>query len=205
MFNKSLRELIYATPQMYVNTSSSKWNNEALQVLVMTVMRQAVDPAALNECSLLKVSLESEDEIVIEDNGVGLPVAPPWYWSPDTPALTHLLEWFMKTGGRTKAYYEEFGFIDYFATLLNFLSELLRIDTVRQGQAYTVSCSNGDIITPLHKVDDCALKQGTRIYFKPDPAIFPSPAFSEELLEMKMNTLASEFPQVKFEFYYCPK
>ena len=106
----------------------------------------------------------------------------------------------MQTGERTQENTEEYGFLGYFTFLFNVLSESLRIDTVWQGQAYTVTCSGGDIVIPLHKADDGTLKQGTRIRFKPDSNVFPDPAFSEESLKTDINALASEFPTVKFEF-----
>ena len=201
MFDKGIRELILTRPQMFISSRSSEWDNEALHVLIMLVIAQAVEPDSLNQCSTVKVSLESGGEIVIEDDGIGLPVAPlPEFPNSDAATLTLLLEGWMPTGEFTKDKYEVCGFLSYFATLLNFLSESLRIDTVRQGQAYMVSCSHGDIITPLQTTEDGTLSQGTRISFKPDPDIFPSSAFNEVSLKKGINELASKFPQVEFEF-----
>ncbi len=199
---KSLRELIYTRPHMFIDAGSEdKWDNESLHRLITHVISQAVEPIALNQCSVIRVSLESEDVITIEDDGRGLPVATPSRFpNSDVAALTLLLEGYLLTGEPTKEKYEEYGFLSYFTTLLNVLSETLRIDTVWQGQAYAVSGSRGDIVTPLQKVDDGTLSQGTRIRFKPDPAVFLSPAFSEAVLRRGINEIASEFPQVEFEF-----
>lgn len=203
MLFKSVRELIYTRPRMFIGKywSGDKWDNQALQVLIMLVIRQSVDSDTLNGCNVLKVILLSEDEIIIEDDGIGLPIEPLSYLGDeDTAPLTNLLEWYMPTGILTKEHYTEYGFLGYFARLLNVLSESLRIDTVRQGQAYSVLCSRGEIVTPLQKSDNSILNQGTRISFKPDPDVFQSPVFIENSLKTELNKLASEFPQVMFEF-----
>ncbi len=203
MFKKTDRELTYAHPEWYIGQywTGSKWDNDALHVLMMVIIREAVDSVSLNQCTALKVFLESEDEIIIEDNGLGLPVMPASYvGDPDTPALMRLLDWFIPTGDSTKVLYEDYGFLAYFARVLNVLSSSLRIDTVREGQAYTVSCSNGDIVKPLQKSDNKLLNQGTRIRFKPDSDVFPSPAFNKASLKKSLGELASEFSQVTFEF-----
>ncbi|MEQ8673253.1 MAG: hypothetical protein RLP44_24370 [Aggregatilineales bacterium] len=203
MFKKTDRELIYAHPEWYIGQywTGSKWDNDALHVFMMVIIREAVDSVSLNQCTRLKVVLEIEDEIIIEDNGLGLPVTPASYvGDPDTPALMRLLNWFIPTGDSTKVLYEDYGFIAYFARVLNVLSSSLRIDTVREGQAYTVSCSNGEIVQPLQKSDNNVLNQGTRIRFIPDSKIFPSPAFDKESLKKSLDELASEFFEVTFEF-----
>lgn len=199
---KSQRELIYMQPGMYIGAvwNGSKWDKEGLEALVMLVISQVVKPSTLNQCNVLKVSLKSEDEIIIEDDGRGLSVALLDQFEKPTARLAYLLEGYMPTGELTQEYYRAYGFLDYLARLLNVLSESLKIDTVWEGQAYMVVCSRGDTVTPLQKTDDSTLTRGTRIYFKPDPDIFASPAFREGSLKSEINALANEFPQVSFEF-----
>ncbi len=204
VFGRSEREMILANPEMFTGQRWSgrrKWENEDLQVLIMLVIRAAVDSDTLNQCSLLKVTLRSEDEIVIEDDGVGLAVAPPSHvGSFNKAALTQLLGGYMPTGELTEEHYSQYGFLGHLARLLNVLSESLRIDTVRQDQTYTVLCSRGEIVEPLQKTDNDILTQGTRIRFEPDSDVFPRPIFNEDSLKVGLSELAGEFPQVTFEF-----
>ncbi|QPC82468.1 hypothetical protein G4Y79_22735 [Phototrophicus methaneseepsis] len=200
MIKKSQRDLIYANPDMFVGPDwkGRKWDNKALEKFLILLIQYAVDSSTMNECNVLKVWIKSKNEIVIEDNGIGLPITP-HLEPPHTQALVKALTWYIPTGMPTTPFFNEYGFLGSFARVLNILSISLRIDTVYQGQSYTVSCSWGKIIEPLRKQTDDILSQGTRISFKPDPEIFPSPVFNEESLKSELDKLASKFPSVIFE------
>jgi topoisomerase-4 subunit B len=202
MIDAELREIIYNRPIMFIGAvwSGEKWDESAIHALIKLVVQQMVDTKTGNEPINVQVVLTSDRTIVIQDDGAGLPVSPlKKFPNSTTPALMALLTWYIPTGRLSEEQYKEFGFISYFAMLLNVLSEQLQIDTVRDSKVYTVTCSRGEIVNSLKQTDTVVLKSGTRITFQPDSKHFADFQFSLQKIESAIESLEQQYGDVSFK------
>ncbi len=197
-------EHIRQTPSLYIGFD--QFDSDALHGLIGYVCGNSANPLTQNESTQLKVTLRKNGQIVIEDDGRGLPVEPCERWHTSNfrnlPCFVHAIEWFAQTGERrddsyTRTYYKNFGFLDYLGLVLNATSEYLRVETVWNGVLYAIACSRGETIEPFHKIGE-ADRKGTRITYLPDKELFSDCVFKPDKLSASLNALKTKFPNVKY-------
>ena len=74
-------------------------------------------------------------------------------------------------------------------SVVNALSEKLKLNIFRDGHEYFVEFQNGKPIKPLKKIGKTK-KRGTKITFLPSKEIFSSIKFSSSILQKRMRELA---------------
>lgn len=192
----SLRELILRSPMLYLGR---ELDNDGLHRLVFEVVKLAVEPESLNECTQLTMTLTKTGAIVITDNGRGIPVSPISIDnSRERPRIEHVLTWFLTTNSN-HYYHENYGYLNHLGGVINAVSKELTIDTTRNNTRYRIVCSQGKVVKPLHIIAESAEK-GTRIAFLPDDAVFENPIFDAKKLIQRLSQLSIQYTRVKFEF-----
>ncbi len=173
-------------PSMYIGSTSK----DGLHHLIYEAVDNSVDEALAGSCTEIKVSINKDGSVTIEDDGRGIPVdAHPIYKIPAVQvALTKL-----HAGGKfdKKSYMISGGLHGVGISVVNALSKKLIIEIKRGGKIYSQEYSRGDAKTKLKVVGGCSKGEtGTKITFWPDEQIFSTVDFDYKVLETRFREIA---------------
>src|SRR5262249_54467934 len=164
-------EAVRRRPGMYIGDTTTR----GLHHLVYEIVDNSVDEAMAGHCDNIHVRITADDGIVVQDDGRGIPVDDvPGQGLPGvTVALTKL-----HAGGKFDhgAYKVSGGLHGVGASVVNALSESLEVEVYQKGRIHFQAFARGK---PLGKLETRGetKKHGTKVYFKPDPEIFPVTKF----------------------------
>ena len=171
-------------PSMYIGSTSK----DGLHHMVYESVDNSVDEALAGHCKNIKVSLNKDSSVAIEDDGRGIPVdIHPIYKVPAVQlALTKL-----HAGGKfdKKSYMISGGLHGVGISVVNALSKKLIIEIKRKGKIYRQEYSRGEVKTKLKVVGKCN-DTGTKVTFWPDPEIFSTLEFDYKVLETRFREIA---------------
>ena len=161
-------EPVRKRPGMYIGGIDSK----ALHHLFNEVIDNAVDEVVAGYATTIDVILNTDNELVISDNGRGIPVdSHPKF--PDKSALEIILTT-LHAGGKfdNDSYKTSGGLHGVGISVVNALSEHLSVEVVRDNLIYCQNFSRGKPTTKLTTKGGTKKRNGTTIIFKPDHEIF---------------------------------
>src|SRR5262247_2545871 len=203
------RDAVRKRPAMYIGSNGEM----GLHHLVYEIVDNSVDEALVGFCDKINVAIHLDNSITIEDNGRGIPVEiHPTEKIPTTEVVMTMLH----AGGKfdSNAYKVSGGLHGVGASVVNFLSEWLRMEIRRDGGVYEQEYRKGNKATDLKKTGKSA-KTGTKVTFKPDAEIFDTTEFSFDKLSERLREKAflnkgirisikdeREEPEKSHEFYY---
>ncbi len=177
-------EGIRKRPSMYIGSTGK----DGLHHLVYEAVDNAVDEALVGYCKKIKVSLNKDGSVTIEDDGRGIPIEiHPTYKVPAVQlALTKL-----HAGGKfdKKSYAISGGLHGVGISVVNALSKKLIIEIKRKGKIYKQEYSRGNVKTKLKIIGKCN-DTGTKVTFWPDPEIFSTLEFDSKILETRFREIA---------------
>jgi DNA gyrase subunit B len=180
-------------PAMYIGSTGK----EGLHHLVYEVVDNSVDEALAGFCTKIKVILNKDGSVTVEDDGRGIPVDPhPVYKVPAAQiALTKL-----HAGGKfdKKSYAISGGLHGVGVSCVNALSKKLILEIKRDGKTYQQEYSRGDPITKM-KVIGNSTGTGTKITFYPDEQIFSVINFDFKTLETRFREITFLNPGLKID------
>ncbi|MCK5288442.1 MAG: ATP-binding protein, partial [Candidatus Omnitrophica bacterium] len=177
-------EAVRKRPAMYIGDTTSR----GLHHLVYEVVDNSIDEASAGHCNKIKVSINADGSISVEDNGRGIPVD--IHEKLKKPALEVVLTT-LHAGGKFdhQAYKVSGGLHGVGVSCVNALSEWLEVEVKRDAQIYHQSFERGVTKTKL-KVIGKAKSTGTKITFKPDEEIFSVIDISFDTLSQRLRELA---------------
>jgi DNA gyrase subunit B len=178
------RDAVRKRPAMYIGSNGEL----GLHHLVYEIVDNSVDEALGGFCDKINVTIHLDNSITIEDNGRGIPVGMhPTEKRPTTEVVMTMLH----AGGKfdSNAYKVSGGLHGVGASVVNFLSEWLRMEIRREGGVYEQEYKKGVKATDLKKTGKSA-KTGTKITFKPDGEIFTTTDFSFDKLSERLREKA---------------
>ncbi len=161
-------EPVRKRPGMYIGGTDER----ALHHLVAEVLDNSMDEAVAGHATRIEVELHSDHSITIRDNGRGIPIDPhPKF--PDKSALEVIL-CTLHAGGKFsgKAYQTSGGLHGVGASVVNALSDHLRVEVARNRELYAQEFSRGIPQGPVAKIGPAPNRRGTSVTFHPDPEIF---------------------------------
>ncbi|HSH34767.1 DNA topoisomerase (ATP-hydrolyzing) subunit B [Schnuerera sp.] len=177
-------EPVRKRPGMYIGSTGSR----GLHHLVYEVVDNSVDEALAGVCDTIKIIIEEDNSIIVEDNGSGIPVEkhPQTGKSTVETVLTNL-----HAGGKfnNSAYKVSGGLHGVGVSVVNALSEWLIARIRRDGKEYIQNFEKGLPTSELQEVGKSS-KTGTTIMFKPDKEIFDEVEFNFETLEYRFREMA---------------
>jgi DNA gyrase subunit B len=177
-------EAVRKTPGMYIGTTSSK----GLHHLVYEIVDNAVDEALAGHCDEIAVNIHPDDTISVIDNGRGIPVGiQPQRGIPAVEVVFTVLHAGGKFGGG--GYKVSGGLHGVGASVVNALSEWLKVQIYTEGKIYEQVYSKGEANEPLRIVGETD-KRGTFVHFKPDPDIFEELEYSFDVLKQRLQETA---------------
>ena len=178
-------------PSMYIGSTGK----DGLHHLVYEVVDNSVDEALAGFCKKIKVTINKNGSVTVEDDGRGIPVEPhPVLKIPAVEvALTKL-----HAGGKfdKKTYLISGGLHGVGVSVVNALSEKLVVEVKRDGKVYVQEYSKGITKTKLKEIGK-AEGTGTTITFWPDEEIFSTTIFDYKVLETRFRELVFLNPGLK--------
>ena len=174
-------EAVRKRPGMYIGSTSSS----GLHHLVYEIVDNAIDEALAGYCSHITVTINPGDSITVTDDGRGIPVdIQPQTGRPALEVVYTVLHAGGKFGGG--GYKVSGGLHGVGASVVNALSEWLRVRVHKNGEIYEMKFSRGHItqeMTVVGKTD----RRGTEVTFQPDPEMFDTLEYSYETLHERMR------------------
>ncbi len=179
-------EAVRKRPGMYIGSTGPK----GLHHLVYEIVDNAIDEALAGFCDHIEVEILPDNVIRVTDNGRGIPVGiQPKLGIPAVTVVFTILHAGGKFGGENSGYKVSGGLHGVGASVVNALSEWLKV-TVRNGEGvYTQSFKRGVADGDLARIGDTTEK-GTTVEFKADGEMFETLVYEFEVLETRLREQA---------------
>ncbi|MEM9032337.1 MAG: DNA topoisomerase IV subunit B [Pseudomonadota bacterium] len=161
-------EPVRKRPGMYIGGTDER----ALHHLVAEVLDNAMDEAVAGHATRIEVELAENGAVTVRDNGRGIPVDPhPKF--PEKSALEVIL-CTLHAGGKFsgKAYQTSGGLHGVGVSVVNALSDSLRVEVARNKELYAQEFSRGLPLGPVERIGAAPNKRGTSVIFHADAEIF---------------------------------
>ncbi len=179
------REAVRKRPAMYISNTDAL----GLHHLVYEVVDNSVDEAMGGHCDRIDITIHFDNSITIQDNGRGMPVEEhPAQKGKSTVEVIHTI---LHAGGKFDhdTYKFSGGLHGVGVSVVNFLSEWLEVEVMKDGGTWRQRYERGITATALEKIGP-ARKSGTRTRFRPDPEIFNNINFNYDTLATRFRELA---------------
>jgi DNA gyrase subunit B len=179
-------EAVRKRPGMYIGSTSER----GLHHLVYEVVDNSIDEALVGYADNIRVAIHPDNSITVEDNGRGIPVD--IHPTEKMPGL-ELAMTVLHAGGKfdKNTYKVSGGLHGVGVSVVNALSEQLKVWVKRDGKEYYMDFVRGDTTTKLKKLGDVSKKEtGTKTWFKPDATIFTDLIYRYDTLAMRLRELS---------------
>ncbi|MGI6736844.1 MAG: DNA topoisomerase (ATP-hydrolyzing) subunit B [Anaerovoracaceae bacterium] len=177
-------EPVRKRPGMYIGSTGEK----GLHHLVYEIVDNSVDEALAGFCSTIKVTIEKDNAITVEDDGRGMPVdLHPKEKIPAVEVIHTILHAGGKFGGG--GYKVSGGLHGVGASVVNALSTRMDVQVKRGGKIYAIAFERGKTVEPLHVVGSTN-RTGSKTTFRPDPEIFDEIEFDYDTLQYRLREMA---------------
>lgn len=177
-------EPVRKSPGMYIGSTGPS----GLHHLVYEIVDNSVDEALAGYCKHIKITLNPDNSVTVEDDGRGMPVDINKNYGITGVEIIHTK---LNAGGKFGGggYKVSGGLHGVGASVVNALSEKMVVEVKRNGNLYRQEYVRGVTVAPLSIVDD-ARGTGSKTTFWPDPEIFEETVFDYDTLEHRFKEMS---------------
>ena len=174
-------EAVRKRPGMYIGSTSAS----GLHHLVYEIVDNSIDEALAGYCKHITVTINPGNSITVTDDGRGIPVdIQAQTGKPALEVVFTVLHAGGKFGGG--GYKVSGGLHGVGASVVNALSEWLRVRVHKNGSIYEMKFARGVITQPMRIVGTTD-RNGTEVTFQPDPEMFDSLVYDYTILRDRMR------------------
>ena len=191
-------EPVRVRPGMYIGSVGTRGLNH----LIYEIVDNSVDEHLAGYCRNIWVTLTADGACTVRDDGRGIPVGMHQKGvSAERIVLTTL-----HAGGKfdDKAYKTSGGLHGVGSSVVNALSQMMRVRVYQSGKIYEDSYERGkpttELVNGLLPVVGKTKETGTEISFIPDPEIFEKTRFKEEWLKSRLHETAYLNPELTIHY-----
>ncbi len=176
-------EAVRKRPGMYIGTTSI----QGLHHLVYEIVDNAIDEALAGVCTHIEVTINPDGSISVSDDGRGIPVGEHVSGKSAAEVVFTVLHAGGKFGG--SGYKVSGGLHGVGASVVNALSEWMRVEIYNDGFVHRMEFSRGDVTKPIER-GEATERHGTTVTFMPDAKVFEETSFEFETLESRLRQQA---------------
>ena len=188
-------EAVRKRPGMYIGSTGPR----GLHHLVYEIVDNSVDEALAGYCKTIKVTINKDDSITVEDDGRGMPVDKhPKLGIPAVEVIHTVLHAGGKFGGG--GYKVSGGLHGVGASVVNALSTHMEVEIRRNGNIYKQCYERGKTVAPLEIIGESKRATGSKTTFWPDGEIFETTVFDYNTLQHRLREMAFLNKGIKIMF-----
>lgn len=179
-------EAVRMRPGMYIGSTSQR----GLHHCIYEIVDNSIDESLAGYCTEIRVKINTDHSITVEDNGRGIPVD----IKPDSgKSALEIVHTVLHAGGKfgDGGYKVSGGLHGVGASVVNALSEKMVVEVSRNGGVYKQEYFRGEPSAPVERIRDTD-KTGTKSRFWPDPEIF------HETIEVDKDVVAGRLREMAF-------
>ncbi|MEM4137585.1 MAG: DNA topoisomerase (ATP-hydrolyzing) subunit B [Candidatus Anstonellaceae archaeon] len=170
-------------PAMYIGDIGIR----GLHHLIFEVVDNSIDEALAGFCKQIKVTLNEDGSVSVEDDGRGIPVEKHKVGKSALEVVMTVLH----AGGKfsNKVYKVSGGLHGVGVSVVNALSQWCEVKVKRNGKIYYQRYEKGVAVTEVKEIGNTT-ESGTTVTFLPDKEIFESIEFDPKIISKRLEELA---------------
>ena len=177
-------EAVRRRPSMYIGSTDGR----GLHHLVWEVVDNSIDEAMAGFATTIRVTIAGDGTVTVIDDGRGVPVGR-HATGKDALEVVHTV---LHAGGKFGGggYKVSGGLHGVGVSVVNALSEWLRVESARDGNVWAQEYARGKPTTPVTRIGPSNGRRGTTTRFRADPQVFETVEYSFDAIAQRLRESA---------------